>query len=395
VSRSALRAKLAPVLDLPWGEAATLIFIGIRLALVVFFLDRQSTPIDGDINRYFDITKDGVPYRDQAVEYPPVTVGVLVLIHLFARDRHAFGIGVVLTMALIEALVCVLMWRSFGNHVGLTFLIFDAPLYYLLLTRVDIVSVALAAAFVALLLGRGQLGAGVAWVAAVGAKLWPLPLGVYLLTAPPSGRERRRALVGAAAGAAFVAGAWLAIGGIDGVRQVITFRGSQGWHIESIVGNVVRIAGGGRTTLEEGAYRIGQVPPGLGVVLLLVGTAAATAVCFWAGRQGRPGVGWVTAVMCLLVTATLASPQFLIWAIPGAALAVRESRLWLVGAFAFTVGLTYLESRFYGSVIDGGLLGNGLVLVRNVAFVLTLLVGVQALRRGGGSSPSAAHAHSG
>jgi hypothetical protein len=394
VSRAALRARLAPVLDLPWGKAATLIFIGIRVALVFFYIDRQSTPIDGDINRYFDITKDGVPYRDQAVEYPPVTVGVLVLIHLFARDRHAFGIGVVLTMALIEALVCLLMWRSFGNRVGLTFLILDAPLYYLLLTRVDIISVALAALFVGLLLGRRQVGAGVAWVAAVGAKLWPLPLGVYLLTGSRSARERRRALLGAAAGAAVLAGVWLAIGGIDGVRQVVTFRGSQGWHIESIVGNVVRIAGGGAMNLEEGAYRIGHVPSGLGVVMLLVGTAAAIAVCAWAGRQNRPGVGWVTAVMCLLVTATLASPQFVIWAIPGAALAMRESRPWLVGTFAVTLGVTYLESRFYGAVIDGSLVGNGLVLARNIGLVLTLLAGVEALRRGGDPSPSPAHAHS-
>lgn len=394
MSRAALRARLAPVLDLPWGEAAALVFIVIRLGLIFFYIDRQSTPIDGDINRYFDITKDGVPYRDQAVEYPPVTVGVLELIHLVARERHGFGIGVVLTMALIEALVCVLMWRSFGNRVGLTFLIFDTPLYYLLLTRVDIISVAITAVFVALLLGRRQFSAGVAWVAAVGAKLWPLPLGVYLLTFSPSRRERRRALAGAAGGAVALAGGWLAIGGLDGVRQVITFRGSQGWHIESIVGNVLRIAGGGRVSLEEGAYRIGQVPPGLGVVMLLVGSAAAIAVCFWAGRQNRPGVGWVTAVMCLLVTATLASPQFVIWAIPGAALAMRESRLWLVGTFAVALGLTYLESRFYGAVIDGGLLGNGLVISRNVALLATLVVGVQALRRGSGSSPSATQAHS-
>jgi hypothetical protein len=99
--------------------------------------------------------------------------------------------------------------------------------------------------------------------------------------------------------------------------------------------------------------------------------------------------------MCLLVTATLASPQFVIWAIPGAAMAMRESRPWLVGTFAVTLGLTYAESRFYGAVIDGNLLGNGLVLVRNVALVLTLLVGLQALRRGGSASPAAAHAHSG
>jgi len=383
------------VLDLPWGEAATLVFIGIRLALIFFYVDRQSTPIDGDINRYFDITKDGVPYRDQAVEYPPVTVGVLELIHLVARDRHGFGVGVVLAMALIEALVCLLLWRSFGNRVGLTFLVLDTPLYYLLLTRVDIISVAIAAAFVTLLLSHRHFSSGVAWVAAVGAKLWPLPLGVYLLTGSRSAHERRRALAGAAAGAAALAGVWLAIGGFDGVRQVITFRGSQGWHLESIVGGVLRIVAGGRVSLEEGAYRIGQVPSGLGVVMLLVGTAAAIAVCAWAGRQNLPGVGWVTAVMCLLVTATLASPQFVIWAIPGAALAMRESRLWLVGTFAVTLGLTYAESRFYGAVIDGNLLGDGLVLARNLGLVITLLVGVQALRRGAGSSPSAAHAHSG
>ena len=373
---------MAPARTSLWVQGAVVLAL-VRVALVVVYVARQSTTIDGDINRYFAITHDGVPYRDQAVEYPPITVGVLEVIGLVARTRTSFGIGLVIVMALIEMAVCVLMFRGFGRTVGLTFLYLDTPLYYLLITRVDIISVALAAAFIVLLVRGRSLSSGLAWAAAVAAKLWPLPLGVYLVNTALGIRSRARALVAAAGGLLAIGGAWLAVGGVDGVRQVLTFRSSQGWHIESIGGNLVRIFMGGQAYDEANAYRIGRIPNGLGTALLTVGTLAAIAVCIQAMRQRRLGTGWVTAVLCLLATATLFSPQYVIWAIPGAALAIRESRPWLVVSFAITLALTFVESRFYGKVIDGTAAGNGLVLVRNLALVVTLAIGAIALWRTG------------
>ena len=97
---------------------------------------------------------------------PTVTVGVLELVHAIAHSRHAFGVAVVLTLGAIEAGLCVLMWRAFGRMAGLAFLVLDTPLYYLAVTRVDVVSVALATLSLALVVGRRPVGAGVAWVAA-------------------------------------------------------------------------------------------------------------------------------------------------------------------------------------------------------------------------------------
>jgi hypothetical protein len=371
---------MAPVLQLPWGEVAVLVGVVLRLGLIATTLDRQSGSYD--INRYFNIARDGIPYRDQEVEYPPLTVGVLEFLHLFARDRASFGVAIIVCMVVVEALVCVLMWRAFGNKVGIAFLILDTPLYYLLLTRVDIISVALAAAFIALALRGKQFSSGLAWIGAVAAKIWPFPLGFFLLTKFRPWKELRRALLGAAVGAVIVGAAWLAIDGLDGVRQVITFRGSQGWQIESYGGTLVHLFGTGSVYFEQGSNRIGQVPPGVGLLMQVVGTGAAIAVCIWAGRQNRYGVGWVTAVMCLLVGATLLSPQFLIWAVPGTALAVRESRPWpVVAGFTVTLVLTLGESRIYGQVIDGSALGYTLLIARNLALLATLGLGIWTLRR--------------
>src|ERR1700730_7846469 len=363
------------VLRLQWPIVVVLAGVVLRLGILAVSVAHQAGY--GDIQRDFAIVSGGVPYRDHAVEYPPVTVGLLELVHAVAHSRHAFGVGLVLTLGAIEAGLCVLMWRAFGRVVGLAFLVLDTPLYYLAVTRVDVLSVALAALSLALMLGRKPVGAGVAWAAAVGAKLWPLPLGLLAVAVP--GRSRWRALVGAAVTAAVVAGAWLAVDGIDGVRQVLTLRGAQGWQIESLIGSVIHVVGAGPDFFQQGSERIGRVPTGLGVALIGLGGLAATAVCFKAGRRGLFGTGWVTAVMFLLATSILLSPQFMIWAVPGAALAVREKRLALVSAFTVVVLLTLLETRAYTSIIRGDALGQALLLTRNAAIVVTLVIGVRGL----------------
>jgi hypothetical protein len=121
------------------------------------------------------------------------------------------------------------------------------------------------------------------------------------------------------------------------------------------------------------------VPTGLGVALIGLGGLAAAAVCIEAGRRRLFGTGWVTAVMFLLATSTLLSPQFVTWGVPGAALAVREKRWALVVAFTVVVVLTLLETRAYTSIIRGDALGQALLLTRNAAIVVTLVIGLRSL----------------
>jgi hypothetical protein len=363
------------VLRLPWPVVVVLAGVGLRLAILAVSVAHQAGY--GDIQRDFAIVSGGVPYRDQAVEYPPVTVGMLELIHAIAHSRHAFGVAVVLALGAIEAGLCVLMWRAFGRVAGLAFVVLDTPLYYLAVTRVDVLSVALAALALALIVGRKPVGAGVAWAVAVGAKLWPLPLGLLAVAVP--GRSRWRALVSSAVTAAVMAGGWLVVDGIDGVRQVLTLRGAQGWQIESLVGSVIHVVGAGPDFFQQGSERIGRVPTGLGVALIGLGGLAAAAVCIEAGRRRLFGTGWVTAVMFLLATSILLSPQFMIWAVPGAALAVREKRPAVVAAFTVVVLLTLLETRAYTSIIRGDALGQALLLTRNAAIVVTLVIGLRSL----------------
>lgn len=366
------------------GATACLLIVG-RLGLVLFALAQQAST--DDINRYFHIVTGGVPYRDQAVEYPPVTVGALELIHLAFPGRLTFGVALVLGMALIEALLCVLMWRAFGGGVGIAFLVLDTPLYFLVLTRIDVIAVALTALYVALVLRARTFSAALAWVAAVGAKLWPFPLGSYLFTNSRAPAARRRALVGAATSALVLVGVWLAVGRFEGVRQVLTFRGSHGWQIESLGGSILHALGAGPVYSEGGAMRIGAVPPGLSVAMGLAGAVAAVAACLWAGRQGRPGTGWVTAVMCLLATSTLLSPQFLIWVAPGAAVATRERRPWFIAGVALTLVLTLGVSTYERDLIAGAPFLEALLLMRNVAILCVLAAGLRSLAQRRGAAP--------
>src|ERR1700694_3265551 len=213
-------------LRLPWPIVVVLAGAVLRLGILAVSVAHQAGY--GDIQRDFAIVAGGAPSRAQPVEYPPVTVGLLELVHAIAHSRHAFGVGLVLALGTIEAGVCVLMWRAFGRVAGLAFLVLDTPLYYLAVTRVDVLSVALAALSLALILGRRAVGAG-----------------------------------GAATGAVVAAG-WLAVDGIDGVRQVLTLRGAQGWQIESLVGSVIHVVGAGPGFFQQGSGRMRRGAPRLG-----------------------------------------------------------------------------------------------------------------------------------
>src|SRR5262249_415963 len=143
-------------------------------------------------------------------------------------------------------------------------------------------------------------------------------------------RNRRALLPFAAVGGAGVA-TWVWLGGADGLRQVATFRSSQGWEIESLVGSILRLGSHSSASLENGAYRVGQVPSGASPALLPLGLGAVALVWFLAARAGgsgsilvADGLAPVAAISAMLLASTIISPQYLFWLLPFAAIVAIE-----------------------------------------------------------------------
>ena len=359
---------------------AAVAFVLIRVALTIDGLIEQSS--SGDLGRYYEIVTGGIAYRDQQVEYPPFAVLVLQAIYTVTRSREAFGLVIVATMAAIDAGLCVLMWRCFGRRVGIVFLAVDTLVFEMLLTRIDVIPAALTAAFVALLtrVRPRPVPAALAWIGAVGVKLWPLPLGVFLLDAL-RGRGRVAGLIAAAAGGGALVAGWFAVGGLAGFRDVLTYRGATGWQMESVVGAAVRLASGATVVSIQGADRLGTATPLVTVSLLVAGTAGSLLAAHAAARRGLLGTGWLAAVLMLLVTSTLLSPQFLVWTVPAVAIAFWESVAAALAAstVAFACVLTLVEYDFYKPLRAGSVALEATVVARNAILLLALVLAIGAI----------------
>lgn len=306
----------------------------------------------------------GLPWRDHQVEY---ALGDWIVIRAVAWGGP--GTARVL-LALVAFGADLLMWGAIGKGWGRAaasrYLWLGVPLLFFIYRRSDLVGVALAALGLALARRERERSGGVALGGAVLVKLWPL------VVAPALWVERRTHAL-AFSGITIAAGlaGWVMIGGPGALQQVGTFRGANGWELESSIGAVVW-ALTGEHRLEAGANRTGSVPGWVPPVLLLATLATITAIWLLARRRhGEPaGAPALAAVASLLVFAPVFSPQYVSWLLPWAAIAgVRWARLTAV-PIVLTGGLValwYLD-------VDLGPGGNQLALiVRNLAVMAIVI----------------------
>ena len=218
------------------------------------------------------------------------------------------------------------------------------------------------------------------------AKLWPVVLAPRLIV--EGARRSRLAAVGAfaAVGALGLAG-WLAFAGTDGPEQVLTFRGADGWQIESTLGSLVHTFGQGQARMEQGAMRIGVVPDVARVGLPLLGFALVGVVWWLAARARRDdavvldGLAPLAAVTATLVTATILSPQYVSWLLPFAAIAwVGGERtvgaLTAVAGFLSTLGLDLVKELNQGDAFPAAV-----ILARNLTLIALFVVAIARLAR--------------
>src|SRR5262249_61839541 len=126
----------------------------------------------------------------------------------------------------------------------------------------DLLAVARGVGGLALIRRRAERTGGVLVALGTLAKVWPLVVLPGLVV------ERRRRAGVWACGALLLAGVvWLAVGGISGVLDTFTFGHATGWQIESTIGAVRFLTGGGPVRREVGALRVGSMPGWAGPLL--------------------------------------------------------------------------------------------------------------------------------
>jgi hypothetical protein len=193
-------------------------------------------------------------------------------------------------------------------------------------------------------------------------KLWPVALAPALLA-----ETRRRAFPFVVA--SLVGGiGWLVLGGIGGVRQVMTFRNATGWEIESTVGSLVWLFGGGEPRWENGAVRVGSSQGLTWVtgVLLVVLLGAVWWKALRSKEEDLLGVPSLVALCALLACSPIFSLQYAGWLTPWAAIASRDSRRIPIASASGIVVLTAGVSIALFQFADGlEPLGAAMLLARN------------------------------
>ena len=345
----------------------------------------EPAEVDGwDVARFQEIVDTpGRPYLDHEVEYPP---GFLAVLEVGAGpDLVATSDRIALLALLADLAVGAVLLVGWGRRAASAWLVLGLPLVLSTYQRLDVLSVLLAVAALALVRRHRPAWAATALASAVLVKTWPVVvLGAFLRPA------RRAALAGTVALVAVAGVMWVSWGGLGAPAQVFGFRGATGWHVESTPGLVAGLWSGARAEVESGSYRLGQasiaVRSGL-TLLSLVGYALvwSRALRERDGERGDPEVDRADAlaltasVALLLVTAPLFSPQYMLWLLAWAAMAwALGDRLVAVLVGVATVATSLVLVAFGPDGVDTRL-PEAALLARNGVLVAVVVVAIARL----------------
>jgi hypothetical protein len=366
---------------------AIVVLLAVRVAALLLLLATdpasQEGGITGDVRRYQEMaTADGTAYADFQVEYPPITY--LAIQVLAGPDLATSIAAVAISQFLCDVAIAAILWRVWGTRSSAAYLLLGLPLvlWPFIYARIDLLAVLLAVAGMALI-RRGSPTAGAASLAAaVLTKIWPFVLAPVLVV------ERRwRAVASFVLTGLVLGGAWIAVAGVDGVRQVVSFRDATGWQVESLPGVLWHLRDPSRIKFESGAFRTGIMPIWARPLLTLLSLAFVALAWWLADRRRRAGAGdhviyaWapLASVLAMLLFAPILSPQYVVWFLPFAAITVaRGDRV--VGALTLAVtALTTISYPLVLSASEGALWAILPVLARNLALVALFVVALQSL----------------
>ncbi len=324
------------------------ILVAIRLLIGLGSAEGRGAVSDADVGRFHEIaTSDGRPYRDFQVEYAPVETIAIQLIA--GGNRRATAARLAVLALACDLLAFAAVWYGWGRRAAALYLLIGLPLVPFIYVRIDPLVVALATWGVALARRGKERSGGVTLALAAMTKLWPLVVAPAFVV---EGRERATRWFAGVFAACLAA--WFAYGGLDGIKQVLSFRGATGWEVGSTVGAIVWLATGGPIRTEAGANRIGTIPDWSRVALLVALVVALVAI--WTRARDRDvdasGGPALAAVAALLALSPLFSLQYALWIVPWAAVAWTDPRTARWGRLGFAVTLVTGVLVFFYIGID-------------------------------------------
>jgi hypothetical protein len=370
----------------PAKRIACVALIAVHAALFIVLV-KQGAPMRGDFERFREIGADSRrPYRDFAVEYPPVAVAIFRTLAT-TESREVFGYTLLsLNMAADVFLIATLM-SGWGVSAAMFYVVGILPMLPVLFYRFDLWPMAVATFAVYAWRRRAPVMSGLTFALGFGLKLWPLLLSFWII-GDRNLRFRRVAFAALAVGCLGIALVWIAfVGGLQGLVQVVTFREARGWSIESTVGALVHLGDSTTVRVESGAWRVGAIPP-FALLGLFVITAPLALIAIIRGTETlRFGASWIAAVGILLLGSPLISPQFFAWLLPGAAIAWIDDDRAPAVAVLVTLVLSMVILAAYADLVRGVRYVELLAICRNLVCLVAVICAARSLVRPRFSGP--------
>lgn len=356
-----------------WGGGELLL----RVALVALTLRFLPRVFHGDIPHFWSlagkVSAHRLPYRDVPFEFPPLTVGFLILRKIPSLTYFEYRWLFALVMIGFEYGSLVVLrraWPELCRRITLSWYLTVVPVSLLGWFRFDLAAVFFATvALVAL--ERDRRHGGWATVVGFGLKLWPVVLIPSFLL-----KGRRRSAVVTGAGCAGLVAAWYAFSP-SGFRRFLKLREGTGLEVESLPASLRLLGHHGRFVVRSGAWVIDAGGfPWVNTVLTAVLVVFAVGLIVRAARHPGPNVVALAGALTLasFLFSRIISAQYVLWLGPFVALLwARGHRLvgWLGAATSvITVGYLY---EFKSGLLHGNHLVAGLVLLRNALLVVMLI----------------------
>jgi Glycosyltransferase family 87 len=376
---------------LRWRATAAALVCALHLALFVPTIGEWSSILVNDFAPQARAIKDGdLPYRDQEIEYPPLSIPVLIAPAYFDDSTQGFIDGFMWEMLAFDLAIIVLIALALPGDgrrvlsalgvytVGLVTLsgvVLDRSLIDygpLALDRFDLVpTLFVLAAVLARDRGRSATWSGLLSVG-VAIKAFPLFLYPALLRGE---RNLRRAIIAGAVPLLLCATAVIVMG--DEFGSAITYHTERTLQVESLGASAFELAhvlgaSGVATGVGHGGFEISASGATAARWISIVLGVAGYLWLTWAGWRSRAtNFELVCALLAVLVVfAPVLSPQFLLWLLPISACAygLRKENLVLLAAILFTQS----ELKHYDGV--DGLTGDFVwpLVIRNVLLLFYL-----------------------
>ncbi len=385
-----------------WRATAAALLCALHLAVFVPTIGDWSSVLINDFAPQAQAIKDGdLPYRDQGIEYPPLSVPVLIapiyiddstqgFVDGFMWEMLAFDLGMIVLIALALPGDNRRVLSALGIYtVGVVILsdvVLDNSLIDigpLILNRFDLVPAILVLAAV---LARDRAKSAtwsVLLSLGVAVKAFPLFLYPVLLRGE---RNPRRVVIAGAIPLLLCAAAVLIMG--DEFGSAITYHTQRALQVESLAASPFEVAhvfgsSGITTGVGHGGFEI----QASGVtaarwISVIIGAAGYVWLVAAGWRSKVSNLKLVAALLTMLVVfAPVLSPQFLLWILPVSACAygLGKENLVLLVAILFTqIGLQNYDGV---DALSGGFVWP--VAARNLYLLVYLwLVAAPILREG-------------